>query len=288
MLTLVEDPPWVKRRRSKGIDYIGISLITIGLGCLQVMMDRGEDDDWFGSPFIRIMGLLAVLGILGAIAWLLTAKKPVVNLHVMGDRNFCLGAIMIGSMAFILYSSAVLIPQFAQQVIGYTATLAGLILSPGGVVIILLIPIVTRVLPLIPTKYLITIGFTLMGCALIYSSHLVPNISFERLALMRAAQTMGLAFMFVPISTIAYSTLPRELNGDAAALYTMFRNVFGSIGISTATAAGHEPDAGSAILSVAVDDAAQPALCDADAADAGGAAGERTRRIDDAGHGDRA
>jgi DHA2 family multidrug resistance protein len=234
--TLVQDPPWVARRRSRGIDYIGISLITIGLGCLQVMMDRGEDDDWFGSPFIRIMGLLAFLGILGAIGWLLTAKKPVVNLHVMGDRNFALGVIMIGAMAFILYSSAVLIPQFAQQVIGYTATLAGLILSPGGVVIIMLIPIITRVLPLMPTKYLISIGFMLMGFALIYSSHLVPNISFERLALMRASQTMGLAFMFVPISTIAYSSLPRELNGDAAALYTMFRNVFGSIGISTATA----------------------------------------------------
>jgi DHA2 family multidrug resistance protein len=130
----------------------------------------------------------------------------------------------------------VLIPQFAQQVIGYTATLAGLILSPGGVVIICLIPIITRVLPLIPTKYLITIGFTLMGFALIYSSKLVPDMTFTRLALMRATQTCGLAFMFVPISTIAYSSLPRELNGDAAALYTMFRNVFGSIGISTSTA----------------------------------------------------
>jgi DHA2 family multidrug resistance protein len=199
-------------------------------------MDRGEDADWFGSGFIRIMALLAFLGIFGAIGWLLTAKQPVVNLHVMADRNFALGVIMIGSMAFILYSSAVLIPQFAQQVIGYTATLAGLILSPGGVVIICLIPIVTRVLPIVPTKYLISIGFTLMGFALIFSSHLVPNMTFTRLALMRAAQTCGLAFMFVPISTIAYSSLPRELNGDAAALYTMFRNVFGSIGISTATA----------------------------------------------------
>jgi DHA2 family multidrug resistance protein len=234
--TLVEDPPWVKRRRSRGIDYIGISLITVGLGCLQVMMDRGEDADWLSSPFIRVMALLAFLGITGAIGWLLTAKRPVVNLHVMGDRNFALGVMMIGAMAFILYSSAVLIPQFAQQVIGYTATLAGLILSPGGFVIILLIPIVTRILPIVPTKYLIMTGFILMGFALIYSSHLVPNITFERLALMRAFQTMGLAFMFVPISTIAYSSLPRDLNGDAAALYTMFRNVFGSIGISTSTA----------------------------------------------------
>jgi DHA2 family multidrug resistance protein len=233
---LVEDPPWVKRRRSRGVDYVGISLITVGLGCLQVMMDRGEDADWLSSPFIRIMALLAFLGILGAIGWLLTAKKPVVNLHVMGDRNFALGVMAIGAMAFILYSSAVLIPQFAQQVIGYTATLAGLILSPGGFVIILLIPIVTRILPIVPTKYLIMTGFTLMGFALIFSSRLVPDITFTRLALMRAFQTCGLAFMFVPISTIAYSSLPRELNGDAAALYTMFRNVFGSIGISTATA----------------------------------------------------
>jgi DHA2 family multidrug resistance protein len=139
-------------------------------------------------------------------------------------------------MAFILYSSAVVIPQFAQQVVGYTATLAGLILSPGGVVIILLIPIVTRILPLVPTRYLICLGFTMMGFALLYSATLTPNMSFERLASIRASQTAGLAFMFVPISTIAYSSLPRELNGDAAALYTMFRNVFGSVGISTATA----------------------------------------------------
>ena len=234
--TLVEDPPWIKNKRSRGIDYIGIALITLGLGCLQVALDRGEDEDWLNSPFIRVMFLLAFLGITGAIGWLLTAKRPVVNLHVMGDRNFALGVLFIACMAFILYSSAVIIPQFAQQVIGYTATLAGLILSPGGVVIILLIPIVTRILPLIPTKWLITTGFTVMGCALIYSSILVPNMTFEHMALIRASQTMGLAFMFVPISVVAYSTLPRELNGDAAALYTMFRNVSGSIGISLATA----------------------------------------------------
>jgi DHA2 family multidrug resistance protein len=130
----------------------------------------------------------------------------------------------------------VVIPQFAQQVIGYNATLAGLILSPGGVVIILLIPIVTRVLSIIPTRYLIGFGFTLMGFALVFSSKLTPDVNFTHMALLRASQTAGLAFMFVPISTIAYSTLPREMNGDAAALYTMFRNVAGSVGISGATA----------------------------------------------------
>ena len=234
--TLVEDPPWIKNRRSRGVDYIGIALITLGLGSLQVALDRGEDEDWLGSAFIRVMFLLAFLGITGAIGWLLTTKRPVVNLHVMGDRNFALGAVCIASMGFILYSSGVVIPQFAQQVVGYTATLAGLILSPAGVVIILMIPLITRMLPKLPTKYLIACGFTIMGFALLFSSILTPDLSFTRLALIRCSQTFALAFMFVPISVIAYSTLPRELNGDAAALYTMFRNVSGSIGISTATA----------------------------------------------------
>jgi DHA2 family multidrug resistance protein len=233
---LVEDPPWVKERRSQGVDYIGIGLITLGLGCLQVAMDRGEDADWLSSGFIRVMFLLAFLGIAGAIGWLLTTAKPVLNIRVLANRNFALGAIMIGAMGFVLYSSAVVVPQFAQQVVGYTATDAGLILSPGGVVIIMLIPFVVRALPYIPTRYIIATGFGVLGCSLIYSSILVPDVSFTHLALIRAAQTAGLAFLFVPISTIAYSTVPREMNGDAAALYTMFRNVFGSIGISVSSA----------------------------------------------------
>jgi DHA2 family multidrug resistance protein len=226
----------VKERRSQGVDYIGIALITLGLGTLQVAMDRGEDSDWLTSGFIRVMFLLAFLGILGAIGWLLTAQRPVLNVRVMMNRNFALGVTMIAAMAFVLYSSAVVVPQFAQQVIGYTATDAGLILSPGGVVVILLIPIVVRLLPQVPTRYLIGTGFFIIACSLVYSSILVPDISFGRLATLRATQTAGLAFLFVPISTIAYSTVPRDMNGDAAALYTMFRNVFGSIGISTSSA----------------------------------------------------
>ena len=232
---LVEDPPWIQGRRRK-IDAIGLALITVGLGCLQVALDRGEDADWLGSPFIRVMLLLAVLGILGATGWLLTAKNPVVNLYVMADRNFALGLTMIAAMGFILYSGSIVIPQFAQQVIGYTATWAGLILSPGGICIIVLIPILSRVLPLIQTRLFILTGFTIMGCAFLYSSTLSPNVDFWTLVTMRATQTAGLGFLFVPISTISYTTLDKRLNGDAAALYTMFRNVSGAVGISTATA----------------------------------------------------
>ena len=233
---LVEDPPWEQNKRSRGIDYIGLSLITIGLACLQIMMDRGEDDDWFGSPFIVTMAVLALLGIVGAVLWLLVAKNPIVNLDVFKDRNFTAGCIMIAAMGGILYASAVIIPQFAQGVLGYTATWSGLILSPGGVVIIFLIPIVGRLMKVVQTRFIIAIGFFVMGCSFVYSSDLVPDIDFKTLVLMRATQTAGLAFLFVPISTVAYLTLSRNLRGDGAALFSMFRNVFGSIGISASTA----------------------------------------------------
>ena len=144
---------------------------------------------------------------------------------------------MISAMGGILYASAVVIPQFAQQVIGYTATWAGLILSPGGVVVLFLIPVVGRIMTVVQTRYVIMTGFFLLGCAFLFSTTLTPDIGFTRLVMLRSSQSAALAFLFVPISTIAYRTLPRELNGDATALYSMFRNVAGSVGIALSTAA---------------------------------------------------
>jgi DHA2 family multidrug resistance protein len=233
---LVEDPPWVKNKRSLGVDYIGLALIALGLGCLEVMMDRGEDEDWFSSPFIQLMALLAFVGIMGAIIWLLVARKPIINLNVFKDRNFTAGCLMMSAMGAILYANAVTIPQFTQQTLGYSATLAGLVLSPGGIAVIILIPIVGQLMRIIQTRFVIAGGFLILGFALLYSSHLVPNIDFDTLVKMRAFQSAGLAFLFVPISMVTYMTLPRRLNGDGAALFSMFRNVFGSIGISLSTA----------------------------------------------------
>ena len=231
---LVEDPPWAMKRKAS-IDVVGLSLITLGLGCLQVMMDRGEDDDWFGSPFIRILALLAVTGILGAVGWLLTTKRPVVDLRVFADRNFAIGTLLIGTLGFSLYSSGVLVPQFAQQVIGYTATLAGLVLSPGALGIIVLIPLVNLAMKRVQPRYVIAFGYGVLGCALVLSAHLVLAVDYRTLMLYRLAQASALAFLFVPISIVTYQTLPKELNGDASALFAMMRNVFGSVGISCAT-----------------------------------------------------
>lgn len=232
---LVDDPPWAGKQK-RSIDYIGLALITLGLGCMQVLMDRGEDEGWFQSPFIVHMGILAVLGIAGAVLWLLIAKKPVVNLQVFKDRNFAVSCGLIVGMSFILYGTAVLIPQFAQTTIGYTATLAGLVLAPGGIVIIMLIPPVGRLMKVVQLRYLIAVGFGIMVFSLWYSNRLVPSIDFGTLTTMRALQTAGLGFLFVPISIMAYHSLPRSLGADGSALFVMFRNVSGSIGISLSTA----------------------------------------------------
>ena len=234
---LVEDPPWRNIAKTKvSIDYIGILLIAIGLGCLQVMLDRGEDDDWFHSSFICTFAVLAVAGIVGAVYWLLYTKKPVVDLACMKDRNFALGCVTMAAFATILYGSAVLVPQLAQQQLGYTATLAGLVLSPGAILIVMEIPVISRAMPYIQTRFLVTTGFVLLACAMAYSHTLVPNVDYDTLVKMRSAQSIAIGFLFVPITTLAYLTVPQELNDDASALFTMFRNVAGSIGISLATA----------------------------------------------------
>jgi MFS transporter, DHA2 family, multidrug resistance protein len=140
-------------------------------------------------------------------------------------------------MFSVFYASAVLIPQLAQQRFGYTTTWAGLVLSPGGFVVLALIPLVGRLLmPRVQTRFIIAFGLFALGAALFAATRLTPTLSFYDLAFLRALQTFGLAFLFVPNSTISYSTLPKELNVDASSLYVMLRNVSGSSGISLSTA----------------------------------------------------
>jgi DHA2 family multidrug resistance protein len=183
-----------------------------------------------------MMGVLAFLGLTGAVFWLLRTDKPAVDLRVFKDRNFAVGTALMGAMGALLYASAIVVPQFAQQVMGYTATLSGLLLSPGGIAVIVLIPVVGKLMTLTSVRNVIAIGFTLMGVSLFYSAQLLPLLDFKHLMLYRMSQTACLAFLFVPLSTIAYSTIPERLNPDASALFSMARNVLGSLAISGATA----------------------------------------------------
>jgi len=236
VIALVEDPPWEKKAKRASTDFVGISLIALALGSFQVMLDRGEDADWFASSFIRLFASVAAIGLAFAIVWLLYTRKPVVDLRVMKDRNFALGCGAIAAFGVILYASAVLIPELAQQQLGYTATLAGLVMSPGALCVVFLIPVLQRVMPWVQTRYVISLGFLVLGFSMIYSRMLTPDIDFWHLVLMRSAQAIGIGFLFVPISTMAYLTLPKRMQGDGAALFTMFRNIAGSVGISLSTA----------------------------------------------------
>jgi DHA2 family multidrug resistance protein len=234
---LVDDPPWARTKREPlSIDYIGIGLLAIGLGCLQVMLDRGEDADWFGSSFIRVFAGMAAIGLVAAAMWLRYARNPVVRLDPLKDRNFALGSVAMAAFAMILYGSSVLIPQLAQQRLGYTATLAGLVLSPGALLITLEIPIVSKIMPHVETRFFIGLGFALLAAALAYAHWLTPDIDYKTLTMMRSAQSLAIGCLFVPTTALAYLSVPRELNNDASALFTMFRNVAGSIGISVSTA----------------------------------------------------
>ena len=236
VLALVEDPPWSQRARQR-FDGVGIGLIALAIGCMQVVLDRGEEDDWFDSPTIRLFAVLSVLGFVGAVVWLLKARHPIVNLHVLKDRNLAVGCLMVSATMAVLYASAVAIPLLTQTVFGYTSTLAGLVLSPGAVVLMILIPLVARLLlPRVQTRLLVFVGFMLLGLALLYSWRLTPTLDFGALVRIRIAQTIGLAFLFVPISAISYATLRPEQRADATALNVMFRNIAGSIGIGIATA----------------------------------------------------
>jgi DHA2 family multidrug resistance protein len=208
----------------------------MALGCLEVATDRGEDLDWLGSGTIRVLYAISLLGFAVGTVYLLSVRHPVVNLRVFRDRNFVLGTLAIGMMGFVLYESAVAIPQFAQTQLNYTATWAGLVLAPGALVLIALIPVVGKVMKFVPVKYVIASGGAALAGALFFSENLVPQLDFFHLAVFRATQTAALALLFVPISTAAYVTLPNEEHGDAAALFTMSRNVLGGIGISVSTA----------------------------------------------------
>ena len=238
VMHFVEDSPIVKREKKTAppFDYIGTGFIALALGSLELFTDRGEDLDWFGSNAILVVAGICASAFIIGIGYLLYAKNPVVNLRVFKDRNFAFGWLQIGIMGLVLYASAVLMPQFAQQQLGYTATWAGLVLAPGGAVLAGLIPFVSKILNNVPAKFVIAAGGLALASALFYSSHLIPQENFETMVILRSTQTAALALLFVPISSIAYATLPKTQEGDAAALFNMARNVFGGIGISISTA----------------------------------------------------
>jgi MFS transporter, DHA2 family, multidrug resistance protein len=237
---IVSDPPYMQRAKAKikdsfRIDYIGIGLISLGLGSMQIILDKGEREDWLSSGFIQVFFVLMIVGIIAGIFWELREKHPVVDLRMLKDRNFAVATLAMFFLGFVLYASTVLIPQFLQEMMGYTAELAGLALSPGGAVIMFMMPVVGILVSRVNTKYLIAFGCTISALSLFVMASWNLQIDYRHAVLARMMQSFGLAFLFIPINVSAFSFVPKEKTNMGTGIINLARNIGASVGIATVT-----------------------------------------------------
>ena len=231
---LVSDPEHAKAKALRHLDGVGLGLIAIGLGALQIMLDKGQQDDWFDSNFIISMALISATALISAVFWLLRQEDPVVDIRLLKEPSFSLSMVMIFCTGFALYGSSALLPLLVQSQFNYDATTAGLILSPGGLALIFLMPISGKLVGRVQARYLIAIGLLLMAPGMYYTSTLTPQTDYDTFVIMRICQVLGLPFLFIPTSTLAFSKIPREKSSKASALFALGRNLGGSIGIAIA------------------------------------------------------
>jgi MFS transporter, DHA2 family, multidrug resistance protein len=234
---LIQDPPYFRRRKLKEthIDYIGLGFVALGLGTLQIVLDKGQRDDWFESNFIVTLSLIAVAALVFVIFWEWKQKDPIIDLHLFRDRTFGVSNLLMFMLGFALLGSTLLLPLFSQTLLGYTAQQAGLALMPGGFVIIVLLPLVGFLLSRYTPRWLLLLGLCILSFSLFHMTNFDLDISFRTVAIARLIQAAGMAFLFVPINTAAYAFLPREKNNAASGLMNLARNIGGSVGISVVT-----------------------------------------------------
>jgi DHA2 family multidrug resistance protein len=238
---LVHDSPEAKAQHAEvwknglRIDYIGFGLVALGLGCLQVFLDKGQEDDWFGSNFICWIAAIAFVGLAAAIVWEISvAHTPVVDLRLLRKPSFLFCNVLMFCVGFVLNSTTVLLPQFVQQILGYNATNAGMILMGGGFVLMCMMPIVGNLIRVVQPKYLMFVGLTLVSLSMFHLTGFNAQVSFHHLAMARIYQCIGMPLFFVPLNTIAYSDLPKGKSNNASALMNLMRNLGGGVGISIA------------------------------------------------------
>lgn len=232
---VVEDPPYLSRAKGAGVklDYIGIALLTLGIGALQVMLDRGQEDDWFGSQFITTLAVVSAISLVALVIWEWFHKAPIVDVKMFKSFNFASASLMMFTLGVMLFSSLVMMPQFLQTLLGYTSQLAGLALSAGGLVILVEQPIMGQLTTKVEARRLIAFGWFSLAAAMFYSAHnLDLDISFNFAAWLRVTQVIGLGFLFVPITLVAYIGIPADKNNSVAGLINFMRNIGSSVGTS--------------------------------------------------------
>ena len=234
---LIQDPPYFKRRklRETHIDYTGLGFVALGLGTLQVVLDKGQRDDWFESNFILWLTVISVASLIFVIFWEWHHKDPIIDLHLFRERTFATANFLMFMLGFALLGSTLLLPLFMQTLLGYTAERAGLALMPGGFTIMVAMPIVGFLLSRYSPRYLMMFGLSMLSFSLFHMTSFDLGIDFRTVTMARAFQALGLAFLFVPINTTAYSGLPRDKNNAASGLMNLARNIGGSVGISVVT-----------------------------------------------------
>ena len=234
---LIQDPPYFRRRKlsETKIDYIGLGLVALGLGALQVVLDKGQRDDWFESNFILVLSIISACSLLFVIWWEWRHKDPIIDLHLFRERTFAVSNLLMFMLGFALLGSTLLLPLFLQTLMGYTAELSGMALSPGGFAIMLFMPIVGWLLSRYDARYLLIFGLAVLSFSLFHMTNFNLGIDFRTAVWARVIQAVGLAFLFVPINTAAYSHLAREKNNAASGLMNLARNIGGSVGISFVT-----------------------------------------------------
>ncbi len=237
---MVDDPPYFEEERAKRkgrlrVDYWGIIFIALGLGFLQILLDKGEREDWLASGFMRTCALVSAAGLILAVYWEFKQRDPVVDLSLLRNRNFGISAFLMFMVGVVLLGSTVLIPQYLQLVMGYSATEAGLAISPGGLLVMGMLPFVGLLLGKVEARWLIGVGLAITSFALIHMTHFDIDMDFKYAVVARCYQAAGLAFLFVPINAAAYAFVPPTKNNAASGLINLARNVGGSVGISLVT-----------------------------------------------------
>jgi DHA2 family multidrug resistance protein len=205
------------------------------LGALQIVLDKGQRDDWFESSFIVMMTLIAVAALVFVVVWEWRHKDPIIDLHLFRDRTFGISNLLMFMLGFALLGSTLLLPLFSQTLLGYTAEQAGLALMPGGFAIILLLPLVGFLLSRYTPRWLLLFGLVVLSFSLFHMTGFDLSVDFRTVATARVLQAVGMAFLFVPINTAAYAFLPRDKNNAASGLMNLARNIGGSVGISLVT-----------------------------------------------------
>lgn len=233
--TFVEDPPYLRNQKPGRIDYIGFSLMAIGLATLELTLDLGQQRDWFSSPTIIFTTTTAVIMLGAFILWELYVDEPIVNLRIFLNRNFAVGSVLIACVGVVLYGSTALLTLFLQTLLGYPAVESGLAVSPRGIGSVVSMLVVGRLIGKVDGRYLIAFGFFVLA----YSTNMFTGITLEisqsNIIYPMIISGFAMGFVFVPLTTISMGTLSNEQIGNASGIYNLMRNTGGSIGIAAMT-----------------------------------------------------